>query len=656
MAKPKPGYSTATRTHTGLFSEYAPEPRSPRFVTAPLAAAAAPSPRAPPKQDSAAAPGAARSPTKVKPSPMPSASVRWCALSRSLWCMLVPEGNTHADEAGLRSFLDVLWWRAEDKVNEREFAALHAAWITHSRGEERGSAKVTDSSAAPAPARAGVVHLPKLRRMLLQCGHAEPALDLMLALLIHEGNRAMLRGAGAKGGDSGECMPAVSRAWLSAVERLFFEIDAPGYGYLASDGTRLLLNAVTKVKPLELGLEPAAGKGRWDSGGLATAESAALALLLQLEGAAGERGERGTSSGAAGSGGAAPSSGSYGVVTLSSVKRLLAREGYAEGDLQRLHREVLRVKDSFGGALPRVWEAAVEAALAVAGARTKGTPLVECVALRLYLLVDAVGWLVWFDGQPAAQGGGSLENVAVQLWSSFAAAQRLPACAAAEELLEEPHFVAIFDALSRWHDRRVALVGSVPVVAAAEVAKAAGTSASHTARPLPPSCGANGSSAGANEGGADVAKHPKLLGLQRLSAVVPRAWLAVPEAERVAGLRPLATHIDRSCFSTLTSPWSGALLTEMAATAQWEHATVGVPDAGVPVPVGGRSSSGEHGSAVAPGTPLQHVALGGMQASAIDELHSSAGKRAQGLRSALRHPSFTQSNPAGNSLSLSLSL
>ena len=172
----RPRYETSTR-RTSYFSRSTPLSQTPASLAAGRPSSSATPPRRP------------------RPERLPPRSVRWCALSRSLWCALVAEGNYTADLNGVRSIMDALKWRAEDTITEEEFTAVYQAWVAHPRGPP----SVPSPSPARQPRKAGrAVHLPRFRRLLVEQGQDERALDLLLALVINEANRALLRDAQAR--------------------------------------------------------------------------------------------------------------------------------------------------------------------------------------------------------------------------------------------------------------------------------------------------------------------------------------------------------------------------------------------------------------------------------------------------------------------------
>eukprot|EP00937_MAST-01D_sp_MAST-1D-sp2_P000034 g34.t1 len=574
---------------------------------------------------------------------MGAPSARWCAVSRALWCAIVPHSAELADLAGLRSFLDVLRWRADGTVTEPEFVALHQAW---------------KSSAVPSAAAGArsVVRLPRFQRLLLKQEQDEAALDLMLALLINEDNRALLGGDG-----SGECAAPVTRGWLAAAQELFFALDVAGYGYLGIDEARALAGVTAAVLAAYAdahGAEP-------------PPTGAAEALLLRLLAAAGastlalsparspsarRRQKAGAGAGAgtgpgASASAAAGGSSAAGIVPIAAAKHFFLAEGLDESQL----REACSRVRAHGG-VPRLWDGAVRDAVAAAaqevfaGAGAGAGAARRWQALERFLLIDAMGWLAGVDGgrsRPAESAkDGALEHAAVQLWTDFSATQGGAAGAdgadhSAARVLSNPFFRAAFDALSRWHRRRekffvergggwasaAALEGGAlasRAVPAPAPATAAAQHAQHVPRPAEQTQPARtlAAGSGAQRAGAGGAAHAS-----------PAAAVSV--------------HVDPACYEALGSPWPAPLMMELAASAAWANELVRPrpqpqpSGAGVSSPASPLPSQHQHQHSAA------SLSLAQPQRGGIGDLHGSAGKRAQDLRALLRQRSFETAQSDG---------
>jgi hypothetical protein len=172
-------------------------------------------------------------------------SVRWLNASATLWSLIVNDSQRAATQATLSQFLDVMSWRAHDKINAEEFSVLHAEWMQH-------AGSVLDQSPARPPAPSAKTkgfgankphQLPVnvFRALLLEKRTSEADLDLFIGLMLNELNMKLLHATisyhssarkhgsgGAKMGSSSSALSVVTHKWLQLSEELFFSVDIAG--------------------------------------------------------------------------------------------------------------------------------------------------------------------------------------------------------------------------------------------------------------------------------------------------------------------------------------------------------------------------------------------------------------------------------------------
>ena len=185
-------------------------------------------------------------------------SGRWHALSRSLWLAIVVE-TLQTNEESLKSYLQVLQWRAVGQVDEAEMTLLTNIYVSKSvasssnfveesmqsiddkglslspkrRAAHHGSPSSPSASSANArspqrgsssPKRVKVVGLRRFRDILgLELDFSEEDLDIFVALVINEHNKRLVN------------LNRVSPKWLTACETLFFLLDKHGHGSISVD-------------------------------------------------------------------------------------------------------------------------------------------------------------------------------------------------------------------------------------------------------------------------------------------------------------------------------------------------------------------------------------------------------------------------------------
>lgn len=172
-------------------------------------------------------------------------SVRWLHASATLWSLIVSDSQRAATQATLSQFLDVMSWRAHDKINAEEFSVLHAEWMQHT-----GSVLDQSSARPSAPSvktRGGGGNKPHqlplnvFRALLLEKRTTEADLDLFIGLMLNELNTKLLHATisyhssgkkhgsgGAKTGSGSSALAVVTHKWLQLSEELFFAIDIAG--------------------------------------------------------------------------------------------------------------------------------------------------------------------------------------------------------------------------------------------------------------------------------------------------------------------------------------------------------------------------------------------------------------------------------------------
>jgi hypothetical protein len=114
-------------------------------------------------------------------------SQRWVFVARSLWMEILFDGDTRSDVNVcidmLTKFLDVLEWRAGDRISETDFIALYQHWCERVAGN--GVASSASSSGGKRSANSGGVPEVAFRSLLLERGYQDTDLDIMFGLLVN---------------------------------------------------------------------------------------------------------------------------------------------------------------------------------------------------------------------------------------------------------------------------------------------------------------------------------------------------------------------------------------------------------------------------------------------------------------------------------------
>ena len=186
----------------------------------------------------AAAAAESESTTQINMTLLKKKSARWFNLSTAFWALAVLDARRSVDCASLSNFLDVMEWRARGKITENEFTAMFGEWV---------GGEAANKGAAASGRRKGAIGVFAVRQLLLDRKCEERDLDLLIGMLIHEGNRSLLNapisylqatgkargGACAKQqankGPASGLLEVVSSRWLTLSEELFFALYGPGY-------------------------------------------------------------------------------------------------------------------------------------------------------------------------------------------------------------------------------------------------------------------------------------------------------------------------------------------------------------------------------------------------------------------------------------------
>lgn len=172
-------------------------------------------------------------------------SVRWLNASATLWSLIVYDSQRAATQATLSQFLDVMSWRAHDKINAEEFSVLHTEWMQHAGSVlDQSPARPAGPSAKTKGVGSSKPHqLPinVFRALLLEKRTSEADLDLFIGLMLNELNVKLLHTTisyhsstrkhgptGAKMGPGSSTLSVVTHKWLQLSEELFFSIDIAG--------------------------------------------------------------------------------------------------------------------------------------------------------------------------------------------------------------------------------------------------------------------------------------------------------------------------------------------------------------------------------------------------------------------------------------------
>lgn len=170
---------------------------------------------------------------------LPKQTLRWCQTSSTLFSLIVLESPRIATYSSLVQFLDVIFWRAHDKITAEEFSVLFAEWMqlpAHSVLAEGKSPLASPSNNAAASKRKTVVTVGVFRAVLLEKNFSESDVDLFIGIVLNEFNHKFLHATiayqpsvkGVAKGVSSAGLEVVTHRWLALSEELFFALDTPG--------------------------------------------------------------------------------------------------------------------------------------------------------------------------------------------------------------------------------------------------------------------------------------------------------------------------------------------------------------------------------------------------------------------------------------------
>lgn len=167
---------------------------------------------------------------------LPKLSMRFIAISATLWSLVVQDSFRSANHASLSQFLDVMTWRIHDKITSEEFSVLCAEWM-------HAQASVLSQSRSPQKSSSQTSHFPLkhrsllslnvFRAILLEKKFTEADLDLFVGLMLNEVNNKLLHatityGSQSKNAFNHSMINCVTQQWLALTEELFFAIDFSG--------------------------------------------------------------------------------------------------------------------------------------------------------------------------------------------------------------------------------------------------------------------------------------------------------------------------------------------------------------------------------------------------------------------------------------------
>lgn len=161
---------------------------------------------------------------------LPRCSPRFLQVSGTLWTLVVNDSHRTATQATLSQFLDVMTWRAHDKITAEEFSVLYAEWIQHA-GSVLDGYKSSSASVSVQKSHVKHRHLLSLnifRALLLEKKFSEADLDLFVGLLLNEVNMKLLHSTITYQSTGKHSLAVVTPQWLALSEELFFAIDLPG--------------------------------------------------------------------------------------------------------------------------------------------------------------------------------------------------------------------------------------------------------------------------------------------------------------------------------------------------------------------------------------------------------------------------------------------
>ncbi len=168
---------------------------------------------------------------------LPKLSIRFIAISATLWSLVVQDSYRSANVASLSQFLDVMTWRIHDKITSEEFSVLCVEWM-------HAQASVLSQSRSPPPKGSSqtshfplkhrsLLSLNVFRAILLEKKFTEADLDLFVGLMLNEVNSKLLHatityGSHSKNAFNHSMINCVTQQWLALTEELFFAIDFSG--------------------------------------------------------------------------------------------------------------------------------------------------------------------------------------------------------------------------------------------------------------------------------------------------------------------------------------------------------------------------------------------------------------------------------------------
>lgn len=185
---------------------------------------------------------------------LPKCSMRWLQASATLWSLVICDSQRAATQTSLSQFLDVMTWRAHDKITAEEFSVLHAEWMQHAGSvldQQPHNSNNNSTSIRSPPSSNNAKHrsqhqhhqhhhklpLNIFRALLLEKRCADADVDLFIGLLLNEVNLKLLHSTIAYHNHNNHnqqqyklasSLSVVTHRWLQLTEELFFAIDLPG--------------------------------------------------------------------------------------------------------------------------------------------------------------------------------------------------------------------------------------------------------------------------------------------------------------------------------------------------------------------------------------------------------------------------------------------